>query len=262
MLRITLSPQKIFFFLLLVIFFLAAGHAAGLVSEHVYGHPSVYGLVPLFEFGGERNLISTYSAAALLFASLLLAAISRTHRATGGNFKAWLMLSLIFLFLSIDEYVEIHEHLVGPVRETFGATGYLYYAWVIPYFFGLLAFVASYARFLLHLPRETALLFIISGTVFVLGAVGMELLGGHEHYVHGLGNTLTALVFIEELLEMLGIALFNFALLRYIAHTFGEVVMTFSTDEKARRVKAPMGRPSEDPAALLGSGVSESLSRS
>ncbi|SHF76143.1 hypothetical protein SAMN04487965_2636 [Microbulbifer donghaiensis] len=248
MLKIALSPKKIFIFLLLVILFLTLGHAAGLYSRYALGHPSVYGLVPMFEFGGEGNFVAAYSASALLFASLLLAAISWAHRANGEKFTAWLMLSLIFLFLSIDEYAALHEHLVDPVREVVATTGYLYYAWVIPYSLALLVFVASYARFLLRLPRETALLFVVSGTVFVSGAVGFELLGGNEHYVNGLGGRLSALVFVEELLEMLGIALFNFALLRYIVRTFGEVVMTLSPDNKARQVSTSAAAFREEPA--------------
>lgn len=247
MVKIALSPQKIFIFLLLVILFLTLGHGAGLFSRHVLGHPSVYGLVPMFEFGGEGNLVAAYSASALLFASLLLGVIAWVHRAKGEKFKAWLMLSLIFLFLSIDEYAALHEHLTDPVRGMVDVTGYLYYAWVIPYSLALLVFVASYARFLLRLPRETALLFVISGTVFIAGAIGFELLGGNEHYVHGLGTSLTALVFVEELLEMLGIALFNFALLRYIVKTFGEVVMTLSPDAGARQVSTSVAGFREGP---------------
>jgi hypothetical protein len=74
--------------------------------------------------------------------------------------------------------------------------------WVIPA--GLLAMVVGliYLRFLRHLQRETRRVFVISGILFIAGAVGMEMIGA-RFSSHGLraGAWFAVLVTIEELLE-------------------------------------------------------------
>jgi hypothetical protein len=64
---------------------------------------------------------------------------------------------LIFLFLSIDTMVSIHESLVFPVRKFFGASGFLYYSWVIPYGVVLVFFIIAYSKFLFQLPKRTSI---------------------------------------------------------------------------------------------------------
>ena len=90
-----------------------------------------------------------------------------------------------------------------------------------------MAFVAAYAKFLLDLPSRTRVLFISSGILFVTGAIGFELIGGWYADKHGTGNITYALITTcEELLEMLGIALFIYTLLKYIVDTFGSLSLS------------------------------------
>lgn len=147
-------------------------------------------------------------------------------------FVGWLGLSVIFLFLSIDEIGSVHELLVGPIRSHFDTSGLLFYAWVIPYGIGLLCLIAIYARFLLRLPRKTLSWFVSGGCIFVLGAIGLELFGGRIHDDIGLDGSIAhvvgedALKFsilytIEELLEMIGVVIFIYGLLTYIVDELG-----------------------------------------
>lgn len=141
---------------------------------------------------------------------------------------SWAILSAIFLFLSIDEISSIHEHLDGARQNFLGATtGLFYYAWVIPYTFAVSIFALSYLKFLTRLPKKIRWLFIISGAIFILGAVGFEMLGGWQAELFGNKGLLYSFFYTcEELFEMVGIALFIYTLLTYIVTQLDTFKMT------------------------------------
>jgi hypothetical protein len=96
--------------------------------------------------------------------------------------------------------------------------------WVIP----ALIFVAlvglSYLPFLMQLKRTTAVLFVVAGATYVMGAVGMDMIGGlivEQHGMESLQHSFARM--IEELLEMLGVLVFLYALLEYIRKRVGIV---------------------------------------
>ncbi len=216
---IELSPRKIFVILLSVIGFMSFAHLMGMVSKHVFGHDFVYGIVPLFDFGMERNIPTLYSSLQLVLASSFLSVIGAKHRSNGEAYVSWLVLAVIFLFLAIDETAEIHERLIEPFRTIFGLSGLLYFAWVIPYGVAVFVLVIAFSRFLLRLPKETMWRFIASGVIYVTGAIGFEMLGASHFEVYGSNNVVYSILYTcEELLEMVGIALFVYALLAYISN--------------------------------------------
>ncbi len=215
--KIISNPELFFKRNLCLIGLLLIANILGVISTHYFGHDHIFGLVGLFNFDSEYNIPTSYSSVALLFSSFLLSHIAFKCKILGMPYILWFVLSSIFLFLSIDEVLSIHERLAVPVRDTLGTSGLLYFAWVIPYGVALLAFVMLYTKFLFNLPRKTMVLFLISGTLFVSGAIGFELLGGLEADLNG-NDTLfySIITTCEELLEMLGIALFIYTLLTYL----------------------------------------------
>ena len=220
---------------LYIIFFLLLANVFGIAVTHYFDH-TLYGLISLFNFDTERNIPTLYSSIALLVASGLLLFIAATRKKLKLFYLSWAGLSLIFFFLAIDEISSIHELLIDPARETFGATGLLYYAWVIPYGVGLLFFVFLYSRFLFRLPKEIMILFIVSGSIFVLGAIGFELIGGKtaEHGVSMDNSMLVSVLYTcEETLEMLGIALFIYTLLSYIVNHLDNVTVKIVNNQSA-----------------------------
>lgn len=52
----------------------------------------------------------------------------------------------------------------------------LYFAWVIPYAVFAVVVAVAFVRFLGHLPSRTRLGFLVSGGLYVSGALGLELL--------------------------------------------------------------------------------------
>ena len=206
----------------------------GIVSKFYFDHDYIYGLIPLFDFDGEMNIPTLYSSFALIIVSILLSVIALTYKRMDSSYLPWLGLAIIFLFLSIDETTAIHERLQKPVRETLNASGLLYFAWVIPYGIALTVFVIAYLKFLMSLPKNIMILFVVSGATFVSGALGFEMLGGMYVEVYGGESLLYAFLYTcEEFLEMLGIVIFIYTLLTYIVSQFK--FLELSINEPSRR---------------------------
>ena len=226
---IRLCPEEILKKNLYLILFLLCANLLGVVSKLYLDHDYIYGLILLFDFNTEKNIPTLYSSIALICASILLSFIAFARKKSNSSYIYWFGLSLIFLFLSIDEISLIHERLIGPVREFFKTSGLLYYAWVIPYSIALVVFLIAYARFLLKLPKKIMVLFLVSGAIFVSGAIGFELLGGRQAELYGTNNILYSFFYTcEELLEMLGIAIFIYTLLTYIVNKFESITITLT----------------------------------
>ncbi|WP_209402303.1 hypothetical protein [Pseudozobellia sp. WGM2] len=171
----------------------------------------------LFDFNEETNIPTFYSSLTLLACSLLLYYIYRSKILKDYSAKSWLMLSGVFLFLGIDEMASIHEQIMVLLQNSFEFTGVFYYAWIIPYGIAIIISAIVYLPFLWSLPKQIKALFILSACLFIGGAVGVEIIGGQHDEMYGKHNLTYSLLYtIEELLEMIGVAIFLYALLVYI----------------------------------------------
>lgn len=209
-------PLKVLRVHLTVIAGLLAANLLGLVARYGFGHDHVYGLVALFDFDTEMNVPSLFSALMLLACSGVLVRLATDGSSPVELRLGWWGLALVFLFLAVDETFSLHEETIRPLRTGLHTSGLLYFAWVIPYGAAALLLLLTYGRFLQRLPRRTAALCVAAGAVFVSGAIGIEMLGGWYYERHGPDHALYGLLYTgEELLEMLGVALFLYALLGY-----------------------------------------------
>lgn len=212
-----LTPWRITKVLYFIMFLLTMGHVLSGLYVYIRGFSEIPWGVALLHFDHEGNLPTFFSALMLLLAGLLLLAIAFAEKADRWH-RHWKGLGAVFVFLALDEAVMIHEQLMPVLRNSFGATGLLYFAWVIPYSVGLLLLLAIYARFILNLPPKTRSLFILSGGIYVFGALVVELFEGAQMERAGARNFLyQAMMSCEELLEMSGVILFIYALTDYIA---------------------------------------------
>ncbi len=228
--NIEIQPKKVAKKLLAFILFLLCANILTIVSRLYFDHDYVYGLVPLFSFDFEQNIPTLYSSFALIFCGVLLAFIASMRKRQGSSYYSWAGLAIIFIFLAIDESTALHERLETPIRGSLNTSGVLYFAWVIPYAMALLVFVITYFNFLMRLPKKTRNLFVVSGVIFVTGAIGFESLSGWQTELYGRQNLVYSILYtVEELLEMLGIVLFIYALLLYIASQFASLTIIFNT---------------------------------
>lgn len=206
------------------------GHVSHyLVFEHLPGSPleSVVTKLDAFYLDEESSFPTLYAAAMLLLCSALLAGIALSRSAVGARYVwRWRFLAAIFLYLFADEMLQIHEKANGPLRSALGTDGLLYYAWIIPAVILLLVFGVLYARFVIALPAEIRLLFLAAGLLYVAGAAGLEMVGGYYASSSGVESAgYVAESNVEELLEMLGTAMFVYALLQYMRSHVEEITV-------------------------------------
>ncbi|WP_336495267.1 hypothetical protein [Aliivibrio fischeri] len=219
--NIELNSKKLLMFFISIIVFLVIANGFAIISEHFLSYSHMETIIRLFNVDKEMNVPTLYSSCAMIFASVLLALIAYVHFNKNEQYLAWAGLSAIFLFLALDEMTELHEMLVGPVRNSLNTTGILYFAWVIPYAALLLVFGLTYFKFLFRLPTNTRNRLILAGIIYVSGALVMELIGGKIAEQYSTDALIYAISYtIEETLEMLGIATLIYTATTYISEQF------------------------------------------
>ncbi|MEL6470483.1 MAG: hypothetical protein AAFQ74_12210 [Cyanobacteria bacterium J06623_4] len=179
----------------------------------------------LLDVNQEENFATAFSVALLLSCSVLLGMIAclcrdlATRAPKQDHFvNHWGGLSFVFCCMAIDEWTLKHEHINRILDDHFHTTGFFYYDWVIPGSLFVIAIALLYRRFLNHLPTKTRYQFLIAGSTYVLGVLGMEMVSGYHIDTYGLDNVglLNLLNGIEEALEMFGLIIFIRALLRHM----------------------------------------------
>lgn len=215
--NIKLTPKQIISWLSIIVLVLIVGHIICQAVRLYFGQ--TYGLV-LFDLDEEKNIPTLYASISLVLCSVLLLTIAiGKRRIRKSDTLYWLGLAAIFLFLAIDEFAGIHEKFNDPLKSLFDTSFVFGYAWVVPYAIFVSIFVLGYLKFSLTLPRQTFLLFLLSGSIYVLGAIGLEILGNYQFSQYGNRTNIPYIILasIEEIMEMVGILIFLYALLTYIS---------------------------------------------
>jgi hypothetical protein len=245
MTQITLRPRTIAAILASVAAILFLLSLIAPFLRHVLGHEHLYGIVPrterLFDLDREANVPTWFSSGILLIAAGLLAAIGSGERAVRPAYtRHWLVLAAIFLLLSLDEAASFHEQFSSIFRKYVTTGGVLTYEWVIPASVFVLVVGVSYLRFLFSLPVATRNLIAAAGALYVLGALGMEMVEGYfvsASAAYPTSGLRVVLTHTQEVLEMYGIVLFVYALLDYVEKNLGTVHV--SVGERNAPLPAP-----------------------
>jgi hypothetical protein len=224
-------------------------YIGGQISIYVFGHAGLLGLVGLFDLDQEANLPSWYSASVLLICSAVLGLITAAKRHAGDRYtRHWAVLALGFLYMSADEEAGLHE-IIGPLFAGVGhwltqhvsgyfnyLSAYPVYTWVLPATAAAAVIFVSYVRFLLDLPRRTSVRFVLSGMIFLGGAMGVEILEARHTLYYGQHDPVYgAMVLIEETMEMAGIALFLVSLIQYAQSAIGTIQIQFGRPQTTVR---------------------------
>ena len=224
--KISLNPSSIVRISGVVAVLLVFASVAVSLVKHLTGHPSAYGLIPLFNVDEEGNIPTFFSTFLLLFAAVLLGVITILKKKQMDSYASyWTVLSFGLFFMAVDEASAMHEKLIYPIRMLLGdgELGIFTFAWVIPFILIICVLALFFVRFLLHLPPKTKLTFLVAAILYIGGAIGLELIEGLYTEAHGLDFTYSMMTAIEESLEMAGIIIFNWALLAYFSDNFSEV---------------------------------------
>jgi len=226
---VKMNRRKIVRYLGVIIIILTIAHVSGQFIKLRTSDPIAHGLIAMFNVDLESNVPTYFSSLMLLIISVLLGIIAQYKNKTKGPyFIHWTLLSIAFLFLSLDEAAGFHEGISGSIRTQWDASGYFQYPWVIPGIFLVLIFVILFFKFWLNLPQKTRMLFLVSGVIYISGAIGIELISGKYAYIHGEDNLVfNMIIMIEEFLEMSGCLCFIYALLRYIEEYIQNIQICF-----------------------------------
>ncbi|MBU0580882.1 MAG: hypothetical protein KKA19_06865, partial [Candidatus Margulisbacteria bacterium] len=203
--------------------------------RYLFNHGEERYLTQMFDMDVENNIPSWVSSLSLLLCSTLLFIISVAKRKLNDQFFFnWAFLSFLFILMSTDEMIQLHEQIISPLRNLFHTGGFFYFAWVIPaVIFGII-FLLMYLKFLFSLDSKTRILFILSGIVYGIGAVGFEMIGGEFVFEFGNNNLFYSLLTtVEETIELSGIILFVYTLLNYLSTQLSEIRISFSNKSEA-----------------------------
>jgi hypothetical protein len=203
-LKLTFRPNVVFLYLLLFELIFATLYLA----DHFVWMQGI----EAFDLDLEGTFSSWFSSSQLLLISLFCLAIHQTKHLHGKYYPQpiFLIASLAFLFLSIDETVQIHEklswklvhltHFIPSFKNGYGA-------WLLPYTLGLLALIIYVRQSLCILWKKHSYAFLLSVTgmaIFVTGGVLLEIISyqflrdaSHQH-------AYAIEVACEEFLEMFG----------------------------------------------------------
>ena len=215
--KIALYLGKVVKYLVIAMVFFAIVSTGVQISKYVFDFHSEW--LDLFNLDRELNFPTWYSAFMIGFCALLLRIIATGKKQQGDRYtKDWRLLSVIFGFMAIDEIISLHEILIIPeVSEALNLPWFLHSMWVIPGILFVTWFIRRYSKFVKHLPAKSQQHFILAASIYIGGALIMEMVGSHFAESIGQQHLLYALIAtVEEILEMTGMIVFIHALLYYL----------------------------------------------
>ena len=189
----------------------------------------------------EYNLASYFSGALLCLAAAFCCVrgwISRKISTPIRFWPYWLLLMLVFNYLAFDEVFLIHE-MLEQHWDWSGYSSYLTNAWVIPALLLVSLFLLIMLRFLYWLPDTERQNLILSGSLFIAGAVGVEVVAGHYWYTFGNVRDMTyqLLNTLEEGLEISAVLYFC----HILATSINSTVMHSDAKVKRRQMSKSFG---------------------
>ena len=176
-----------------------------------------------FNMDREFNIPTLFSSTMMLACAYTLNEIKKVSKKQRS--KDWGLLSKIFVFLAVDELFQIHEIFIIPdlrpyLSPALGST------WVLPYTILVIYVGWRFSKFLRSLQQDTRRKFLQAASVFLAGALGMEMVGSYLVRtgiirLHSIWyGSITGL---EELLELLGLIMFLITLANYLIKKNGPI---------------------------------------
>jgi hypothetical protein len=126
----------------------------------------------------------------------------------------------------MDEGAVIHEIFADPLQQAFHAGGFFAFGWQILAIPLVAIFGVAYLRFLFHLPGHMQKLFVLACGMYIGGALFADGISASQWSADtGVSMIYLSIATVEELLEMMGVVVFIYGLLRYIVEMNHLVVL-------------------------------------
>ena len=200
--------------------------AHGVVQVGIYGFGAEKHWLDSLNMDQELNLPTLFSSSLLLVSALLMRRLGQSSDRIAA--LDWRLLSKIFIFLALDEALQIHEILIIPglrnqVHPALAST------WVVPYAVLALILLWRFRQFLVSISTATASRLLQAGAVYIGGAIGMEIIGSfavRSSLIRLHSPWYGAITGLEEAFELLGIILLIDALLRALLDQRNSIDLT------------------------------------
>lgn len=157
--------------------------------------------ISFFDLDEEESIGTWFSTLLLFMAGLLSLLQARFLQGSGDRWGlCWQLLGIGFFILSLDEVAGFHEFVNTIAEETHWTTYGIALALVV----GVL-----FLPFLMALPVRTRMLLLLSGAVYLGGAIGVE----RATIWHEVNDELDTLAYnlttaLEEFMEMAGVIMY------------------------------------------------------
>ena len=257
---LAISVKKIVRAMIIAVLIIALVSLVARVAMYLWGVEGYLQPLRIFDVGEERSIPTWFESIQFLLCSMLLAVVTIAKKQRNDRYSLhWGFLSIILLLLSLDEVASIHE-AIGQQSERllhnitgFTPSGAIKFFWVVPGTIFAFIVLVAYLRFLADLPRSTRYSFLFAGALFVLGALGLEMLsaqvssssegianffgmelGLSQHSGSAIPKIMIGLqTCVEEMFEMLGLTAFVYALLAYIGSYMEDISVQVRIDKTA-----------------------------
>jgi len=173
----------------------------------------------LLDLNQEQNIPTWYASSQLFLCAGVLALIAlgawHEQSALAGR---WSVLTLVFLYLSLDEATDLHGlwQVVLPNDYRIPGTADAAFSWMIPGAILVVLGALFFRSFVFRLPGRTRQWFIVAGGVYITGVLGLEAVGSVLADDTWVNTSYFVVSTLEEVLEMVGILIFLYALLAYL----------------------------------------------
>ena len=223
-----LSPQGVLRVLLVISAVLVAMYLLGLFLRFGLGHDYALGFVPMFDLNREQNVPTLFSSMLLISAGALCVFTSRL--ASRWRWQ-WYFMALVFVVLGIDETFGLHEPLFFVLRgnrsestaelaDKLGGVQWSdLYVWIM---ISIILLLAWYWPLIRHVGRKVLSIAIWSAIIYLLGVIGIDNVLVTENEVPMIFYLLLSV--IEEVCEFVGVSLFIYAVLVYLAEHYNIVI--------------------------------------
>jgi hypothetical protein len=181
-------------------------------------HREIWRLVKFFDLTYEKNIPAIFSTFLLASSAILLGRITCIKLQSQDRYAIhWTSLSIIFIFLALDEFYAIHEGIDDYIKTAISSEIIFASNWIYSGLILVIIFLVFYWNFFTKLPQKTKPGILLSGIIYVGSALGFEIIGSAYVATYGLQEIpYLILTLTEEMLEMIGIIVLIYTLMDFL----------------------------------------------
>jgi len=228
-----LSPLRVALFLAVIAMLLLIAHLGAEAVRTTIGEDLPDRATGMWNLDEENNVPTWFASMVLALVGFALAFVGlMKYQERDPHYRQWFAISLIPLFLSLDDMAQLHEALSSPLSEEYGFGGLLHWAWLVVALPVVAVLTVLFLPFLLRLPARTAILLLAGAGITFSGGVILEMFEGWRVDASGQGGLLLFLmVTVQEVMEMTGSIIALYAVIDYAAGYRPEMVFHVERDE-------------------------------